>query len=55
MLTCDVVALENRNKDIVFCNLLQEGDCEAPLLMDSFRNGDSTGDSTRFGFFKVCL
>lgn len=25
---------------------------EAPLLMDSFMNGDIIGDSTRFGFFK---
>ena len=35
-----------------FCVLKQEGEFDTPLL-ESFRNGDSAPDSTRFGFFKV--
>lgn len=36
---------------IVFV-FIQEGEFDTPLL-ESFRNGDSAPDSTRFGFFKV--
>lgn len=35
-----------------FCDFIQGTEFDTPLL-ESFRNGDSVPDSTRFGFFKV--
>lgn len=48
-----VVAFTEESWVCRFCIFfIQEGEFDTPLL-ESFRNGDSAPDSTRFGFFKV--
>lgn len=46
-----IAAVSSNILFIVFV-FIQEAEFDTPLL-ESFRNGDSAPDSTRFGFFKV--